>query len=118
MDVKSDIQATIPLMTKNDLKIDFVTKNTLKRMRTTDRCDLILERIRDGKILVFEGGLEPIDEASLVERTMMAIDHEKFMGIEICTPESSSVKTSAFKRGEQRVTIVAPSSLEITVRAI
>jgi hypothetical protein len=103
---------------RNDIQIDFVTRTSQKKMKPEERCDLIIERIREGRILVLEGGLEPTDEALLVERTMLAIDHEKFMGIEICTPELSGIKSGFMKKAEPRITIVAPSTMEMTVRTI
>ena len=101
-----------------DLNIDFVTRSTLKRMSVDEKCDLILERVKEGRILVFEGGLDPTDEALLVEKTMLAIDHEKFMGIEICTPTITTNKLGFRRRNEHKITIVAPSTVEMSVRTI
>lgn len=104
---------------RTDMCIDYISKYTQKRMSPENKCDLIIERVREGHILVFEGGLLPEDESLLVERSMLAIDHEKFMGVEISTPESSSVKTGLFgRKGDAKITIVAPSNMEMTVRAL
>jgi hypothetical protein len=103
---------------RNDLQIDFVTKNTLKKYNPDQKSDLIIEKVKQGRILVFEGGLDPSDEAKLVEKTMLAIDHEKFMGVEICSPQTNANRLQLRKKNEQKITIVAPSNFEMSVRTL
>ena len=103
---------------RSDLQIDFVTRSTIKKLNVEQKCDLILDNIKNGRILVFEGGLDPISETKLLEKTMMAIDHEKFMGIEICSPQSNSSRIQFRKKNDQKITIVSPSNFEMSIRTI
>lgn len=97
----------------SDLKLDYVTRRTQRKMTTEEKCELILDRIRSDRILIFEGGLDPKDEAELVMQSMQNIDHESFFGLEIYSP----AKKSRF-RGEARVTVITPANCEISCRTI
>ena len=117
-DIPQPINFESEVIEKNDLNIDFVTRSTLKRYKSDEKCDLIIDKVKQGRILVFEGGLDPVDEAKLVEKTMLAIDHEKFMGVEICSPQSTVTRMNLRKKNDQKITIVAPSNFEMSVRTI
>ncbi len=117
-EILQPINVQTEVIERNDLQIDFVTRSTLKKLNVEQKCDLILDKIQNGKILVFEGGLDPISETKLLEKTMMAIDHEKFMGIEICSPQTNVSRMQIRKKNDQKITIVAPSNFEMSVRTI
>lgn len=106
-------------LTDADVQIDFITKISHKKMRSDEKCDLILQRARQGHILVVEGGLDPEDETVLLERTMMVIDHEKFMGIDIYTPDSLvNIKSGFFRKPEIKLTIIAPTNIALSFKTI
>ena len=48
---------------------------------------MIVERVKNGDLVVIEGGLTPEEEAELIETTMREIDVDNFMGIDIYTLE-------------------------------
>ena len=115
IDPENDLNTTADA----DVQIDFITKASHKKMHPKEKCDLIIQRAREGHILVIEGGLEPEDETVLLERTMMAIDHEKFMGIDIYTPDTLvNVKSGLFKKPEVKLTIVAPTNIALSLKTI
>ena len=94
-----------------DLLIDFVTENTTKRMNSNEKCEFIISKLKNKRIVVFEGGLRPEEEANLIEEAMIQIDHSSFLGYKIITP--SPVKTAGiFSRKDIRMTVIAPQSYE------
>jgi hypothetical protein len=92
-----------------DLRIDFVTISTTKKMDVTQKCDFILSKLQNERVVVFEGGLQPEEEAELIQEAMKHIDHEDFMGYRILSP--APVRTSGlFSRKDIRMTVIAPSN--------
>lgn len=104
-----------PLQTQ-DLKMDYILKHTQKKMNTDEKCNYIVDNIKKGKIIVFEGGLDPKDEALLIEKSMQEIDHEEFFGIKLYSPIPKKNQSSFF--GNSRVTIVTPSYVEMYCKTI
>ena len=104
-----------PVQTQ-DLKMDYILKNSQKKMNTEEKAEYIVNNIKQGKIIVFEGGLDPKDEAFLIERSMAEIDHEEFFGIKLYSPVPKKSQTSFF--GNSRVTIVTPSYVEMNCKTI
>ena len=98
-----------------DLKMDYILKSSQKRMNADEKCSYIVENIKKGKIIVFEGGLEPKDEAYLIEKSMEQIDHQEFFGIKLYSPVKKN-QTSFF--GNSRVTIVTPSYVDMYCKRI
>lgn len=101
---------------KPSLSLDYLTKNSGKRMSSSDKCDLVLNRVRSGKIIVIEGGLNCSEEALLIQKSMSEIDHEKFLGVEIFTNGTHSNEKGIFRKTEKKVTVIAPASTELAVR--
>ena len=95
-----------PIQTQ-DLKMDYILKNTQKKMSIEEKCDYIVENVKKGKIIVFEGGLDPKDEAVLIEKSMQQIDHQAFFGIKLYTPATKN--GGGVFRMESKVTIITPS---------
>ena len=100
-----------------DLKLDYILKHTQKKMSTEDKCNYIVDNVKQGKIIVFEGGLDPKDEAYLIEKSMMQIDHEEFFGIKLYSPIPKK-STSGFFRMDSKVTIVTPAYVEMNCKTI
>jgi len=87
-------------------------------MHIDEKCDLVVQRCRAGKIVVFEGGLEPEEEANLIKASMENIDFEEFRGIEIYTPGDYYAKKGRFRRfPERRVTVIAPAATSVCLKA-
>jgi len=96
--------------------LDYLSKNSGRKMTAEDKCQLVIDRVRSGKVIVVEGGLNSQEEAILIEKSMSEIDHEKFLGVEIYTNSKSAKERSRFKRPENRVTVIAPASTELSVK--
>lgn len=105
-----------PLQTQ-DLKMDYILKNTQKKMSMEEKTNYIIKNVKEGKIIVFEGGLDPKDESSLIQLAMQQIDHETFFGIKLYTP-SASRHSAGFFRMDSKVTIITPSYVEMYCKAI
>jgi len=43
---------------KVELKIDFVTENTTRRMNSGQKCHFIISKLKADRVVVFEGGLD------------------------------------------------------------
>jgi hypothetical protein len=99
-----------------DLKMDYILKNTQRKMNMDEKCSYIVENVKKGKIIVFEGGLDPKDEVYLIEKSMLQIDHEEFFGIKLYSPIPK--RTSPFFKIETKVTIITPSYVDMSCKTI
>ena len=99
-----------------DLRLDYILKSTQKRMKTDDKCEFIVSNVKQGRVLIFEGGLDPKDEASLLEKSMMSIDHEEFFGINLYSPMPK--KAGTFFKVDTKVTIVTPANMDMNCKTI
>ena len=93
----------------SELKIDFITERTNKRMKSEEKCGYILNKVKHNRIIVFEGGLKPREEALLIEQTMSRINHIDFTGVEILNP-SSNQKTGILTKKNVSMTVIAPAN--------
>ncbi|MHA1977665.1 MAG: OapB/ArvB family protein [Candidatus Hodarchaeales archaeon] len=91
-----------------DLNINFVTENTTRKMNSTQKCDFIISKLKTDCVLVFEGGLNPEEEAKLIEETMDQIDHQDFLGYKILNPTPLRMRDGLFSRKNVRMTVIAP----------
>lgn len=67
----------------HDVSISLVSKRKLSAMSPTEKVAYILDEVKQDKILVLEVGLDPREEATLIERTMAEIEPDQFVGIEM-----------------------------------
>jgi len=67
----------------DSVAISLVSKKKLSAMTPREKVTYILQEVKQDKILVLEQGLDPSEEASLIERTMSEIDPDTFIGIEM-----------------------------------
>nr|WP_263641072.1 DUF2073 domain-containing protein [Methanobrevibacter arboriphilus] len=51
---------------------------------------MIIDKVKNGAVVVMEGGLTPSERAELIETTMREIDIENFVGIDVHTLEKDS----------------------------
>lgn len=70
--------------TSGGVQLDMISRQRMEELETMEKVRLILDHVRDGKVVIVEGGLDPNDESKLVEVTMSEIDGE-FTGIDIET---------------------------------
>ncbi|MBO4302748.1 DUF2073 domain-containing protein [Methanosarcinaceae archaeon] len=66
----------------SDVQLDLVSEGKLAHMGPTEKIRYIIDEVRRGKIMVLEKGLDPSEEAKLIEMTMAEIS-EDFVGLEI-----------------------------------
>jgi hypothetical protein len=101
----------------NSLKMDFLSSDALKNRSSMEKIAMIVDKVKDGDLLVMEGGLTPTEEAELIETTMREIDVENFMGIDIYTLEKDeSTFFGLSKRKTVGITIIGPANVMKTVK--
>ncbi|MBU5689859.1 MAG: DUF2073 domain-containing protein [Candidatus Aenigmatarchaeota archaeon] len=66
------------------IKMDFISSASLSEKEPEKRINFILNKIKDGSILVIDGVLKPEEEMNLIRETMRRVD-EGFPGIEVCS---------------------------------
>ena len=69
--------------TDQEVSINLVSSERLDAMSPEEKIRFILEEVEAGKILVLERGLTAHEEAQLIEATMMQINPDTFIGIEM-----------------------------------
>lgn len=68
---------------EDGVSINLVSTERLNAMNPDEKVRFILDEVEAGKILVLERGLTAHEEAQLIEATMMEIDPDTFIGIEM-----------------------------------
>ena len=77
---------------------------------------MILDGVRDGKIVILENGLSPDEESKLIEVTMTEISPDEFNGIEIETYPRSSTSDSGIlgrimgREETSKLTVIGPAN--------
>ncbi|MEM5869583.1 MAG: DUF2073 domain-containing protein [Candidatus Aenigmatarchaeota archaeon] len=66
------------------LKFDFVSSAVLESKPRDKRINFILNKVKDGTILVTDGVMSPEEEMELIKETMRRVD-EGFPGIEVAS---------------------------------
>jgi hypothetical protein len=101
----------------NSLKMDFLSSDALKNRSSMEKIAMIVDKVKNGDLLVMEGGLTPSEEAELIETTMREIDVENFLGIDIYTLEKDqSTFFGLYKRKTVGITIIGPANVMKTVK--
>ena len=72
------------------LSIDFIPMEILAKSPIDERVELILDKIKNKKIVVLNSRFDPRDEAVLIKRTMESVNRT-FTGVEICSLSSSEL---------------------------
>jgi len=114
----------MPEVTSGDadgVKIDLISGERMDGLRSMEKIRLILDSVREGKIVILEAGLSPDEESKLIEVTMGEIqpdggDGNGFTGIEIETyPQNDARDTSLLGRimGQEdtaKLTVIGPAN--------
>lgn len=69
---------------RTKLKMDFVSSTILNGKAGKKKINFILNKVKDGSILVVDGVLKPEEEMDLIKETMRRVD-DGFPGIEVCS---------------------------------
>ncbi len=93
------------------VQLNLISKDRLQRMSSMEKLRMILDNVKEGKIVVLESGLTPEEEAKLIELTMLEIDHENFVGIEVESyPPKESFFSKLFGKKSGRLTLIGPAN--------
>ncbi len=94
------------------VQLNLISKDLLEKMSSMEKLRMILDNVKEGKIVVLEKGLTPEEEAKLIELTMLEIDHENFIGIEVETypQKSKSILSKILGKRESRLTVIGPAN--------
>ncbi|MBU4535582.1 MAG: DUF2073 domain-containing protein [Euryarchaeota archaeon] len=99
------------------LKMDFLSSDALESLSSMEKISMIVDRVKEGDLLVIEGGLTPAEEAELIETTMREIDIEQFVGIDIFTLEKDEKSFFGFsKKRKVGLTIIGPANVMKAVK--
>ena len=69
---------------RTKLKMDFISSEALNGKTGQKKINFILNKVKDGSILVVNGVLTPNEEMDLIKETMRRVD-DGFPGIEVCS---------------------------------
>lgn len=108
-------------MTKKDRGISFniVSRQKLEELSSTEKLKFILKEVQNGKILVLEHGLTPLEQTNLIERTMKEIKHDTFIGIEMegyAEDRPTFIQKILGIIKKPRMTVIGPADLLKTIR--
>ena len=102
------------MSTVSGIELDYITKGTNRNLTPEEKCTMAIDGVGQGRILIFEGGLNPTEEALLISQTMESIDHVQFFGLEIYSERKpTSERSGFFKRNDEKVTVVAPAQTQM-----
>jgi uncharacterized protein len=101
----------------NGLKMDFLSSEALTSRSGLEKVSMIVDRVKNGDLVVIEGGLSPSEEAELIETTMREIDVENFVGVDIYTMEKDKKVFFGFsKKKIVGLTIIGPANVVQSVK--
>ncbi len=101
--------------------MDMISEDKMNRMTPMEKVRMILDGVKNGKILVLEKGLTPNEEAKLIEMTMTEITPDDFAGIEIesyPTKNNQKLLDKIFRKPviRTRLTVIGPANQLKTLR--
>ncbi len=98
------------------VQLNLISKDRLQKMSSMEKLRMILDNVKEGKIVVLESGLTPEEEAKLIELTMLEIDHENFVGIEVESyPPKETFFSKLFGKKAGRLTLIGPANKVKTI---
>lgn len=108
-------------MIKKDkgISVNLVSRQKLEELSQSEKLKFILKEVQNGKILVLEQGLTPVEQTNLIEQTMKEIKQDTFIGIEM---EGYSEDRPSFIQKilgvikKPRMTVIGPADLLKTIR--
>ena len=65
------------------IRVDLLRESQLKDMGRTEKIRYIIDRVREGRVVILEHGLDPDEHALLIEKTMTEIDQDDFTGVDV-----------------------------------
>jgi hypothetical protein len=98
----------------NGIAFNLISRQKLGGLTTEEKLKFILKEVKNGKILVLEQGLTPMEQTNLIERTMKEIEHDTFIGVEMegYGEDSPTFLQKLFGLGKRpRLTLIGPANL-------
>ena len=103
-------------MTKkySGIAFNLISRQKINGLSSEEKLNFIIKEVKNGKILVLEQGLNPVEQTSLIERTMKEIEHDTFIGVEM---EGYGEDTPTFFQKlfgmtkKPRMTLIGPANL-------
>ena len=97
-----------------EVQMDLISGEKLEKMTSMEKIRLILDKVKNGKIVVLESGLTSDEEVRLIEMTMSEIRVDEFSGIEIesyPSKKEGSFLDRIFGRAlKGRMTVIGPAN--------
>ena len=98
------------------VQIDLISAERMDGLASMEKIRMILDGVRDGKIVILEDGLSPDEESKLIEVTMTEISPDEFNGIEIESYPQSSDEDGGFlgrlmgkESTPKKLTVIGPA---------
>ena len=109
-------------MVKNRLTLNFIAYSEIEKMKSMDRVKKVLDIVLSNKIVILQGRLSAVEEASLIQSTMALVGKIKnFRGVELAViqPGDKESLMRKVKFGIARaligqrdsLTVIGPASL-------
>jgi uncharacterized protein len=104
--------------TENGITVNLVSRQKLEQFDSKQKLQFILDEVQEGKVLVLEHGLTPMEQTELIKRTMEEIQEDTFIGIEMegyAEEKPSFVQKILGIVRKPRMTVIGPADLLHTV---
>jgi len=105
------------------IRLDFISKDRMEGKTVMEKVRTILGMVKEGSLVVVEGGLSPEEEKTLIETTMLEINTtDDFFGIELYSlgdeRSVSRIKKILGMNGERKskLTVIGPSNVLEQIR--
>ena len=102
------------MISMREVQMDLISGEKLEKMTSMEKIRLILDKVKNGKIVVLECGLTSDEEVRLIEMTMTEIRVDEFSGIEIesyPSKKEGSFLDRIFGRAlKGRMTVIGPAN--------
>lgn len=105
---------------QDGIRVDLLRQSQLTDMGRTEKIRYIIDRVREGRVVILEHGLDPDEHALLIEKTMTEIDHDEFTGVDVesypemdSSSDSESLLDRIFSRNRNDssdLTVIGPAS--------
>lgn len=106
---------------QDGIRVDLLRKSQLNDMGRTEKIRYIIDRVREGRVVILEHGLDPDEHALLIEKTMTEIDHDDFTGVDVesypdtenSNSDDRSLLDKLFNRNNKNdsdLTVIGPAS--------
>lgn len=106
---------------QDGVRVDLLRESQLNDMGRTEKIRYIIDRVREGRVVILEHGLDPDEHALLIEKTMTEIDHDDFTGVDVesypdtekSRSDDRSLLDKLFNRNNKNdsdLTVIGPAS--------